>query len=95
MNKAIRPPDHLSGEMKTFWRAVLKDYDLPAEHLRILQVTAEQFDRGQAARERIEKDGMVTKDGKRHPLIGVEAKSTELFLRGVRDLGLEVSDAAK
>jgi len=26
---------------------------------------------------------------KRHPLIGVEAKSMELFLRGLRDLQLE------
>jgi P27 family predicted phage terminase small subunit len=80
-------PKHLSAEMQTFWRKIVADYVLSPEHLQILKVTCEQYDRAAAARERIERDGMVL-DGKRHPLIGVEAKSTEIFLRGIRDLGL-------
>jgi len=83
-----KPPAHLSAEMKEFWREVHRDYELAPEHRGILRVACEQFDRAQAARRRIEEDGMVL-DGKRHPLIGVEAKATELYLRAIRDLGLE------
>ena len=86
------PPAHLSPEMADFWRKLTRDYEFSPEHLLVLRATAEAFDRAQVARERIAADGMIL-DGKRHPLLGVEAKSTELFLRGVRDLGLEVPDA--
>ena len=92
---APKPPEHLSDEMAGFWRRINRDYDLDAEHIQILRLACEQFDRSQAAREQIKADGMVTSHGKRHPLIGVEAKATELFLRGIRDLGLEVDTAAE
>ncbi len=80
-------PKHLSPEMQAFWRQIVNDYALAPEHLQILKITCEQHDRAAAAREQIERDGMLF-DGRRHPLIGVEAKSSELFLRGIRDLGL-------
>jgi phage terminase small subunit len=91
-----KPPDHLSDEMQKLWRKLVSDYDFSVEHLHILRVTCEAFDRTQAARRQIAADGMIL-DDKRHPLIGVEAKSTELFLRGLRDLQLEgeAGDAKK
>ena len=93
--KTPPPPKHLSNEMQGFWRKITGDYALSPEHEAILRVTCEQADRATQAREAIARDGMIL-DGHRHPLIGVEAKSTELFLRGIRDLGLlEQLDAAK
>lgn len=85
--KKPAPPKHLSSDMQRFWRRITGDYALSAEHQEILRATCEQADRATRAREQIEADGMIL-DGKRHPLIGVEAKATELFLRGIRDLGL-------
>ncbi len=72
-------------------------YFFSPEHLHILRVGCEQFDRCQEAREQIKIDGMVMEDGRRHPLLGIESKSMELFLRAIRDLGMEedVSHAAK
>lgn len=91
-----KPPAHLSAEMQAFWGRITDDYALSAEHLQILAVACEQRDRATAAREQIKTDGMIL-DGKRHPLIGVEAKASELFLRGIRDLGLleQLDDATK
>ena len=83
-----KPPSHLSSDMQQFWRRLTQEYDFSLEHVRLLQLTCEQFDRAQAARQRIAVDGMILAD-KRHPLIGVEAKATELFMRGLRDLQLE------
>jgi len=78
--------------MQKFWGAVNREYELPPEHLHVLEVTCEQYDLSQKAREAIERDGLVT-NGRRHPLITVQSKSMELFLRGVHDLGLEeISD---
>ena len=74
--------------MKEFWQHLNAEYTFSGEHLRILQVTAEAWDRCQAARLAIACDGMVVNE-KRHPLLGIESKSMELFLRGLRDLGLE------
>lgn len=74
--------------MKQFWVELTTEFDFSTEHLHVLRVTAEAFDRIQSARKRIAADGLML-DGRRHPLVGIEAKSTELFLRGIRDLGLE------
>lgn len=93
--KAPSPPKHLSTEMQGFWRKITADYALSPEHIQILIATCEQRDRATGAREQIALDGMIL-NKQRHPLIGVEAKATELFLRGIRDLGLlEQLDAAK
>ncbi len=87
-------PAHLSAAMAQFYMRLTGEFDFSQEHLAILQLGCEQFDRAQAAREAIARDGMILA-GKRHPLIGVEAKSTELFMRAVRDLGLEVDHATQ
>ena len=90
----VNPPSHLSAAMKEFWSQLNKDYDFNPEHLQILRIACEQFDRAQVCREAIKKDGMILA-GKRHPLLGVEAKAGELFLRGVRDLGMETEVPTK
>lgn len=88
-----KPPKHLSAEMAAFWRDLTSRYEFEAEQTHTLQLACEAYDRATAAREQIDRDGMVV-GGKRHPLLGVEAKSTELFYRGIKELGLEPADAA-
>jgi phage terminase small subunit len=88
MSKKTNTPAGLSAESKRLWQRISAEYNLSAEHESILLVACQQFDSAQAARAQIKLDGMIV-NGRRHPLIGVEAKAAELFMRAIRDLGLE------
>lgn len=91
--KAPKPPSHLSADSKLFWVQIHKDYQLSPEHCRILQTACESYDTAQECRKIIAHDGLM-RNGERHPLISVAAKSQEVFLRCLRDLSLQVpSDA--
>ena len=70
------PPGHLSGEAKKVWKELLDEYGIDdAAGLRILRVALEAFDRGQAARQAIDKDGLTVIDKagqvKSHPLLPI------------------------
>jgi hypothetical protein len=84
-----RPPRHLSAESKALWNQVNGDFELESDALAILRVALEQFDRAQQARKLLAKDGLVL-DGKRHPATDVEKTAYGLFLRAMRQLGLDV-----
>lgn len=85
-----KPPKHLSADSKAFWESVLKDFDLESDALMVLRATCENFDRAQGAREAIAKDG-ITLMGKPHPGLAIEKQAYSLFLRGMRQLGLDVA----
>jgi len=93
--KKIRCPKHLSAEAKQIWKEILKEYDIQdSAGLRILRVSLESFDRAQAAREEIDRDGMTTLDKfnqlKPHPLLPIERDSRAAFLAGLRALNLDL-----
>ena len=87
------PPDHLSEQMKSWWRQVMADYVLDQHHLRLLEFACDSFDRMVQAREVLRKEGLTidTRDGakKRHPAADVERDSRTSFLRAVRELDLD------
>ncbi len=89
------PPSHLSKEAKKIWLELQMEYgiDDPAG-LRILRVLLEAYDRAQAARAQIDRDGMtfVDKAGqiKCHPLLPVERDSRAAFLAGLKALNLDL-----
>jgi len=85
----MKAPNHLSPEMKKFWRDVLKDYELESDALLVLRTAAEQWDRAQQARETLATEGITLKD-KKHPAIDVEKQAVGLFLRSMRQLGLDI-----
>ncbi len=85
-----RPPDHLSAEMKKFWRSILAEYELEPDAALILRTACEQFDRAQQARAEIERDGLVADGNRRHAACDVEKTAVGLFLRSLRQLGLDV-----
>jgi phage terminase small subunit len=89
MKKKLRAPEHLSDEMKRFWTCVNRDYELEPDALLILQAACEQWDRCQQARVQIGQEGL-TVDGRRNPCLDVEKVSYGLFLRAMRQLGLDV-----
>jgi len=94
-NKTIRPPGHLSKEGQEIWREILQEYAIDdATGLRILRVALEAFDRAQAARTAIDKDGLTVIDKagqiKSHPLLPIERDSRAAFLAGMKALNLDL-----
>ena len=90
-----KPPDHLSADAKRLWTAITEEYVIDdAAGLHILQVALEAFDRSQAAREAIDKCGMILKDRfgapKPHPLLPVERDARAAFLSGLKALNLDL-----
>lgn len=90
-----RAPIHLSKEAKGIWKDILSEYSIDdAAGLRILRVSLESFDRAQAARETIDKEGMTVTDKflqvKPHPLLPIERDSRAAFLAGLKALNLDL-----
>jgi hypothetical protein len=77
------------------WSEILKEYSIDdAAGLRILRVALEAFDRAQAARAAIDKEGMTVMDKfgqiKPHPLLPIERDSRAAFLAGLKALNLDL-----
>ncbi len=84
---ATKRPANLSPAMRRFWKQISESFELLPDHQRTLELACRSWDRAEGARLAIEAGGMLIA-GKRHPLIGVEAKAREVFLRALRELGL-------
>lgn len=90
-----KAPSHLSTEAKRIWQEILSEYSIDdAAGLRILRVSLEAFDRAQAARASIDKEGMTVRDKfnqlKPHPLLPIERDSRASFLAGLKALNLDL-----
>lgn len=77
------------------WAEILKEYSIDdAAGLRILRVALEAYDRAQAARASIDRDGMTVHDKfgqvKPHPLLPIERDSRAAFLAGLKALNLDL-----
>ena len=88
-------PKHLSKESKKLFKAVVNEYAIDdSAGLKILVVALEAFDRAQAARCQIDKEGMTVLDKfeqiKPHPLLACERDSRAAFLAGLRQLNLDL-----
>src|SRR5262245_6588010 len=83
------PPAHLSPSASQWWQHTVATYALEEHHLRLLQLACEAWDRAQAAREQLERDGLTTsgREGlKPHPAIAIERDSRLAVARLVREL---------
>jgi P27 family predicted phage terminase small subunit len=89
-----KAPNHLSIEAKQIWKSILSEYSInDAAGLRILRVSLEAFDRAQAAREKIDQEGMTITEKlqtKPHPLLPIERDSRAAFLAGLKALNLDL-----
>lgn len=86
---------HLSTEGKRIFKALTDEYEISdVAGLRILRVAIEAFDRAQAARKVVERDGMVQRDRhgqlKAHPAVAIERDARSGFLAGLRALNLDI-----
>lgn len=87
-------PQHLSAAAKRLFGAITTDYVLEAHHLAILGKALEAFDRAEAARTIVERDGIVTSsrlgEVKAHPAVAIERDARTAFLAGIKQLGLDL-----
>ena len=69
-------------------------YELEHHHLRLLQLCCEAWDRGQAAREQLAKEGLTVSGAqgvRAHPCISIERDARLAVARLVRELDLDVT----
>jgi P27 family predicted phage terminase small subunit len=98
-DKPKRAPGHLRPATKRWWLSVAQSWELEEHHVRLLTLACEAWDRGQQAREAIEKDGLTTptREGgvKLSPLVRIEADCRLAFARLLRELDLDVDPPAE
>lgn len=92
--KALQPPNHFSDKTCGLWKAITSEFDLAPEALELLRVGLENLDLGDAARETLRREGSVIADAKgilrKHPACDVLKLCDGLFLRALRQLGLDL-----
>ncbi len=91
---ALDAPGHLSATARRLYVNVTAQYILEAHHLAILAKCLEAFDRAEAARAIIQRDGILTTsrlgEAKAHPAIAIERDSRSAFMAGIKQLGLDL-----
>lgn len=81
----------LSPESKRTFDRITAKYVLSADGLLALEGALQNYDDYQRARARVSKDGIVGKDGRRHPAHDIAVNCYRNFLAGLRYLGLDAS----
>jgi P27 family predicted phage terminase small subunit len=92
------PPAHLSSSARQWWETTVEAYVLQEHHLRLMQLACEAWDRAQAAREQLERDGLMVpgREGgiRPHPCIAIERDARLAVARLVRELDLDTEPPA-
>jgi phage terminase small subunit len=90
-----QPPPHLGTEECELWRKIHSEYHIKTDTAdAVLAVVLEDHMRARLARLQIEAEGMtiVGRDGQaiQHPCIKIEHQARVNFMRGIRQLGLQL-----
>jgi P27 family predicted phage terminase small subunit len=89
----VAPPSHLSPSARQWWQATVEMYVLQEHHLRLLQLLCEGWDRAQAAREQLDREGLTVpgREGgiRPHPCIAIERDARLAVARLLRELDLD------
>ena len=93
-NAVPKPPSHLSDATRTWWSAIVADFELEHHHERLLRGCCEAWDRAETARREVKRAGMFYKDRfgapKVHPGVDAERKARDQFRLLLRELALDV-----
>ena len=90
----MKAPKHLSVQARGLFEYISETFALETQDYMRLRAACEAWDRLQAARRRIAKDGDYVLDRfdqlKAHPAVAVERDARVGFLRALREMGLDV-----
>ena len=90
----IKAPKHLASPEADLWKTLIDDYGISdSGGQAILLAELEAHSRARMCRELIDRDGLLV-EGKPHPLLLCERDSRKLFLSALRQLDLDVEEAA-
>jgi P27 family predicted phage terminase small subunit len=93
MNKALRPPKHLSKPARSWWKSAQKHYEMGEHHLLLLTAAGEAWDRLQQARRILASEGITFRDDRgnvrAHPAVAIERDARTGFARIVRELAFD------
>lgn len=84
-------PKHLSVEARRHWIRIVSEYELTPDAAMILETGLSNWDMAQEARRLVREQGMVL-NGRRHPALEMQKLGDMIFLRSMRELGLNISD---
>jgi P27 family predicted phage terminase small subunit len=90
-----RAPSTLSKEAQRIWKLILTSYELDDEAgMLLLKSTLEAYDRAQAAKDVIDREGMQIIDRfqqvKPHPLLTTERDARSQFMAGMKQLNFDL-----
>lgn len=92
-NRRPKAPAHLRPATRAWYNQIVTDYQLESQHLRLLSLAAEAWDRAEQAREILAKDGPVYTDRlgapRKHPAVSIEENARLAFARLLRELDLD------
>jgi P27 family predicted phage terminase small subunit len=93
VKSSTKAPAHLAEQTRAWWRQVVRDYQLDAHHLKLLQAAAEAWDRACEAQSILSRDGLVIagrEGGMRpHPAVAIRRDAEISFARLLRELDLD------
>ena len=96
MKPVIPTIAHLAPATRAWFQQIATDFELESHHLQVLLIASEMLDRAAAARESIQADGVLVKDRygclKSNPAVEIERSSRAMFLKSLRELGLDVEE---
>src|SRR5687768_1413030 len=98
MKKPVPAPTGLSRAARGWWAKLAADYGIDdSAGLLILESALRSFDRAEAAREILDREGIVTTDSrgrpKQHPAVSAERDARAAFLTALGKLNLDVLPA--
>ena len=93
MKSSPKAPQHLAEPTRAWWRQVVRDYQLDAHHLKLLQAAAEAWDRACEAQSILSRDGLIIagREGgvRPHPAVAIRRDVEISFARLLRELDLD------
>src|SRR5215467_1699147 len=84
-----KAPQYFSEKARNLWKKIHSDYQLEVEAAELLRVALENLDLADRARELLRNEGLVVA-GKKHPASDAVKLHDGMFLRAIRQLGLDV-----
>lgn len=82
-------PRYFSAKSRKLWKSIHAEFELQPEASELLRVALENLDLADKARRLLRDEGLVV-DGRKHPASDLVKLHDGMFLRAIRQLGLDV-----